>query len=154
MCKFASTGYGLRPSETAPFVVVVMGSSLAGFSTTVTMRHMDDAVNGNDNTVISATQVRMARAAVGLGVRELAALASLSPNTVARLERGEELKASTLATIRSALEAAGVDFTATNGWLGVRVESSSLEVFEPLAADPRSALRERGRSLRIISVDW
>lgn len=64
----------------------------------------------------------MARAALGLGVREVAALASVSPNTIARLERGEELKPATVAAIRSALEAAGVIFIPENGGgAGVRL---------------------------------
>jgi transcriptional regulator with XRE-family HTH domain len=64
----------------------------------------------------------MARVAVGWGVRELAAAADVSPNTIARLERGEELKASTIEAIRSALEAAGVEFIPENGGgAGVRL---------------------------------
>ena len=64
----------------------------------------------------------MARAALGLGVRELAALADVSPDTVARLERGEPLRESTLAAIRAALETAGVEFIAENGGgAGVRL---------------------------------
>jgi len=57
----------------------------------------------------------MARAAMGLGVRDLAKLADVSPNTVARLERGEALKEGTVSTIRAALESAGVIFVAENG---------------------------------------
>ncbi|UIJ29550.1 helix-turn-helix domain-containing protein [Cereibacter azotoformans] len=57
----------------------------------------------------------MARAAVRLGVRELAAAAGVSPDTVARFERGEELRASTVEAIRAALEAAGVEFIPENG---------------------------------------
>ena len=64
---------------------------------------------------MNAAQSKMARAATGLGVRELAEAAGVSPNTVARLERGEELRPSTIATIRAALEAAGVVFLAENG---------------------------------------
>jgi len=52
----------------------------------------------------------MARAATGLGVRELAALADVSPATITRLERGEELMPRTVQAIRTALEAAGVEF--------------------------------------------
>ncbi len=58
-----------------------------------------------------AVQCKMARAATGLGVRELAAAAGVSLQTVARLERGESLRPATLAAIRTALEAAGVEFT-------------------------------------------
>jgi transcriptional regulator with XRE-family HTH domain len=57
----------------------------------------------------------MARVAVGLGVRDLAAAAGVSADTIARLERGEALKPATLAAIRAALEAAGVEFIAENG---------------------------------------
>jgi predicted transcriptional regulator len=64
---------------------------------------------------IEAVQCKMARVAVGWGVRELAAAAAVSTDTIARLERGEVLKDSTLAAIRAALEAAGVEFIAENG---------------------------------------
>ena len=57
----------------------------------------------------------MARAALGIGVRELAKFADLSPNTVARLERGEALHRRTLAHIRAAFEAQGIIFMATGG---------------------------------------
>ena len=67
----------------------------------------------------------MARVAVGWGVRELAAKAGLSTNTVARFERGEVLKEGTLAAIRTALEAAGVEFIEENGGgLGVRLSKT------------------------------
>ena len=71
---------------------------------------------------LTPVQCKMARAAVGWGVRDLATNASLSTNTVARFERGEDLKPSTLAAIRVALEAAGVEFIAENGGgAGVRL---------------------------------
>lgn len=74
---------------------------------------------------LAAVQSKMARAALGLGVRDLAKRAGVSPDTIARLERGEELKASTIQTIRNALEAAGVDFIAENGGgEGVRLKKS------------------------------
>ncbi|MFI0847778.1 helix-turn-helix domain-containing protein [Mesorhizobium sp. IMUNJ 23232] len=71
---------------------------------------------------MQSVQCKMARVALGLGVRELAALASVSPDTIARLERGEPLKESTVAAIRTALEAAGVEFIPENGGgAGVRL---------------------------------
>lgn len=70
-------------------------------------------------------QCKMARTALALGVRDLAALAKVSPDTIARLERGEALKAVTVEEVKSALEAAGVTFLAdgdtTNGGPGVRL---------------------------------
>jgi transcriptional regulator with XRE-family HTH domain len=57
----------------------------------------------------------MARAALGWGVRELAATAKVSVDTVARFERGEELRERTVEAIQRALEAAGIDFIHENG---------------------------------------
>lgn len=57
-----------------------------------------------------AVQCKMARAATGLGVRGLALLAEVSPNTIARLERGEQLRESTIQQIRAAFEAKGIEF--------------------------------------------
>lgn len=62
-----------------------------------------------------AVQSKMARAALGWGVRDLAAAAKVSPDTIARLERGETLYPRTIDAIRTALEAAGVLFIAENG---------------------------------------
>jgi transcriptional regulator with XRE-family HTH domain len=60
-------------------------------------------------------QSKMARVALGWGVRELADKAGKSPTTIAKLERGEELKPETVVEIRRALEKAGVEFIAENG---------------------------------------
>ena len=57
---------------------------------------------------LTAVQCRMARAALGLGVRELAMAAQVSPSTVTRLEYGEELKPRTVRALQRALEAGGV----------------------------------------------
>ena len=73
---------------------------------------------------MNAAQCKMARAATGLGVRELALQAQVSPNTIARLERGEAMRESTIAAIRAALETAGVEFIDANGGgPGVRLRS-------------------------------
>lgn len=67
----------------------------------------------------------MARSAVGWGVRDLAQKASVSTNTVARLERGETLKQSTVDVLRAVLEAAGVEFIEQNGGgPGVRLKAA------------------------------
>jgi transcriptional regulator with XRE-family HTH domain len=62
-----------------------------------------------------AIQLRMARAAVGWGVRELAEKAGVTANTVTRIENGADAKQSTLDRLKSALEAAGVEFIDENG---------------------------------------
>jgi transcriptional regulator with XRE-family HTH domain len=69
----------------------------------------------------TALHSKMARAALGLGVRELADMAKVSPDTIARLERGEELKERTLDAIQQALESAGVEFI-NGGQPGVRMK--------------------------------
>lgn len=75
---------------------------------------------------LSAAQSRMARAALNLGVREVAKLAGVSPNTIARLERGEALYPRTVDAIRQALETAGVTFIPENGGgAGVRLTKPS-----------------------------
>jgi transcriptional regulator with XRE-family HTH domain len=62
-----------------------------------------------------AVQCKMARVALGLGIRDLAKLAQVAPATISRFEAGEELKARTIRAIRDALEAAGVEFIDENG---------------------------------------
>lgn len=60
-------------------------------------------------------QCRMARAGLGMSVRDLADRAQVSTNTISRLEAGEELKPRTVEAIQRALEEAGVIFVAENG---------------------------------------
>jgi transcriptional regulator with XRE-family HTH domain len=60
-------------------------------------------------------QCQMARAALGWGVRELAAAAKVSVDTLSRFERGEALKERTVEAIQHALEAAGIEFIPENG---------------------------------------
>jgi len=64
---------------------------------------------------MTPVQLRMARAAVGWGVRELAAKAGITANTVTRIEKGADAKQSTILSLRRALEAAGVIFVDENG---------------------------------------
>jgi transcriptional regulator with XRE-family HTH domain len=75
--------------------------------------------------MISALQSRMARAALNLGVRDVAEAAGVSTNTITRLERGEDLLPRTVADIRAAFESAGVIFLddgqAIDGGPGVRL---------------------------------
>ena len=56
-------------------------------------------------------QCQMARAALDLGIRELARSAKVSIDTITRFERGDPLKERTVEAIKRALEAAGVEFT-------------------------------------------
>jgi transcriptional regulator with XRE-family HTH domain len=69
-------------------------------------------VNFNlDIVPMKAVQLRMARAAVGWGVRDLAKQAGVTANTVTRIENGADAKQSTMDALQRALEAAGVEFT-------------------------------------------
>lgn len=71
---------------------------------------------------MTPVQCKMARTALALGVRDLAALAKVSPDTVARFERGETLRERTIDDLQRALEAAGVQFIPENGGgAGVRL---------------------------------
>lgn len=71
----------------------------------------------------------MARAALQIGVRELANLAEVSPTTITRLERGDALYGRTVEAIRTALEAAGVEFVPENGGgAGVRLKKDAQEM--------------------------
>lgn len=57
----------------------------------------------------------MARVGLGLGVRQLAIVAKVSPTTIAKFEAGRELKARTIEDIAATLEGLGVLFIAENG---------------------------------------
>jgi transcriptional regulator with XRE-family HTH domain len=60
-------------------------------------------------------QLKMARAAAGWGVRELAKKAGVTANTVTRIENGADAKQSTMDSLQHALEAAGIEFIQENG---------------------------------------
>jgi transcriptional regulator with XRE-family HTH domain len=76
--------------------------------------------------ILRPVQCRMARAALGWGVRELAAAAKVSVDTVARFERGEELKERTVDALQRALEDAGIKLIDENGGgPGVRLRKAT-----------------------------
>jgi transcriptional regulator with XRE-family HTH domain len=64
---------------------------------------------------MNALQLKMARVALGLGVKEAAALTGVSHDTITRLEGGQTLKPATVDKVRAALETAGVIFVEENG---------------------------------------
>ena len=64
----------------------------------------------------------MARAGLGLSVRELAEKARVSTNTITRFEGGEPLKERTVEAISEVFAAGGVEFIPENGGgAGVRL---------------------------------
>jgi transcriptional regulator with XRE-family HTH domain len=66
---------------------------------------------------MNALQLKMARTALGLTVRQAAELTGVSHETIVRFEgaRGSSVKQSTIDKIQAALEKAGVEFIAENG---------------------------------------
>jgi transcriptional regulator with XRE-family HTH domain len=77
--------------------------------------------------MISPAQCRMARAALELGVRDLAELAGVSAMTVTRFENGHSQGyPETLSKLQGALENAGVIFVEENGeGPGVRLKKTA-----------------------------
>ncbi|MEI4483245.1 helix-turn-helix transcriptional regulator [Phyllobacterium sp. CCNWLW183] len=59
---------------------------------------------------MNGLQCKLARVALGWGVRQLAETANVSTQTISRLERGEQLRAGTLGGIMQVFEAAGIEF--------------------------------------------
>ena len=66
-------------------------------------------------------QSRMARAGLGWRAADLAEAAGIGSATVARFELGRPVEESSVAKMRSALEAAGAGFTHRKGKVGVAV---------------------------------
>ncbi|GLS16995.1 hypothetical protein GCM10007874_00100 [Labrys miyagiensis] len=68
----------------------------------------------------------MARIALNWGTRDLARNAGVSPDTVARFERGDQLKPQTIELLRAALESGGIEFIPENGGgVGARLKKPS-----------------------------
>ena len=74
--------------------------------------------------MLTSDQIRVARALLRWSARQLAEKAGVHITTVQRMERGDGPvggMVQTLAKVQRALEGAGVEFTAQNGGLGVRL---------------------------------
>jgi transcriptional regulator with XRE-family HTH domain len=65
--------------------------------------------------VITRVQLKMARAALGWGVRDLAKKAGVAATTVSRYENGADAYGETLVKLQRTLEAAGLIFLDENG---------------------------------------
>ena len=74
--------------------------------------------------MITRAQVRMARAALSWGVRELGKRAGVAANTVSRYENGMGMTVKTLEQIQLALESEGIIFIRADdsGGPGVRLK--------------------------------
>lgn len=72
--------------------------------------------------MLSAAQVRMARAALGISVRELAAMSGVADSTILRFEGAKgSILAANLARLQESLETAGVIFIAADAAAGAGV---------------------------------
>jgi transcriptional regulator with XRE-family HTH domain len=76
--------------------------------------------------VITASQSRMARTALGWSVRDTANLVHVGVNTISRFESGDRAYTTTAEVLRTAYEAAGVQFivkgaASLDGAAGVRL---------------------------------
>lgn len=75
---------------------------------------------------ITPLQVKLARTAVGLGVRELAKAAEVAPSTIQRFESGRgDMQSRTLDKVQRTLEASGVIFIFPDsaGGAGIRLKA-------------------------------
>jgi transcriptional regulator with XRE-family HTH domain len=97
--------------------------------------------------MITADQLRMARAALRLSVNELAALAGIGKGTIARIEVGYTAYTLTLRRLREVLEEAGVVFIDADGDAGVGVRlKKGLEPTPPKrSTDDDEATGEEGQ---------
>ena len=76
--------------------------------------------------MVTKEQVKMARAALGWGVRDLAAKVGVAANTISRFENGTDTYGETLRRIRRTFEDAGIIFIDENGGgAGVRLKNRS-----------------------------
>jgi transcriptional regulator with XRE-family HTH domain len=85
--------------------------------------------------VLTASQIRAARGALGWSAQELAESAGLSLRTVLRIEAVDGIppgRATTLAEIKTALEQAGLEFLQDDGIKGAGVRFSSSTKRVPL----------------------
>ena len=79
--------------------------------------------------MITSEQARMARAALKAGVREIGALADVTPNTISRFENGAEVMSGTLRKLEQVYTQAGIEFIpeADGKGAGVRLARPSQE---------------------------
>lgn len=102
---------------------------------------------------MNLTQCRMARAALDLGVRELAELAGVSPDTVSRFERGELIRGKTVELLQAALEARGMEFT-NGGQPGVRMRPLDFAAIEATSWSPWKLAPSEADAIAKIRRDW
>jgi hypothetical protein len=84
-------------------------------------QHLDAQEKSPTVGEMNGIQCRLARTALGWSLANLSDAATVSTNTIKRLESDEELRPGTIARIRKAFEDAGIEFIPENGGgVGVR----------------------------------
>lgn len=86
--------------------------------------------------IILPIHCRLGRTALSWGVRDLARKAKVSPNTVARFERGEAARPETITLLQRTMEQAGVEFTNGNR-PGVRLRDKNEHLHRSLSGQER-----------------
>ncbi|MGD9711760.1 MAG: multiprotein-bridging factor 1 family protein [Thermomicrobiales bacterium] len=78
--------------------------------------------------VLSAEQVRAARALMGWSRKDLATVSGLSQGTIKAIERGRtDYRLSTLRKLTRTFQAHGVSFLRENGWSGIVIKTAALD---------------------------
>ena len=73
--------------------------------------------------MITGLQIKLARTALGLTVRELGKRTGITANTISRYENGADALGSTIQKLGDLLESEGVEFIPENGGgVGVRLK--------------------------------
>lgn len=85
--------------------------------------------------MVNGSQIRLARAVLRWGVRDLAREAKVSPATIVRIEKGEPANATTLSAVRQVLEAADIQFTVKSIRRGP--QARTLQAISDLANESR-----------------
>lgn len=80
------------------------------FDTNMHQRNGEIHAAWTGGDVVSPVQCRMARAALQIGLRELASMARTSPKTLCKFENGTDIHPAIKRTVRTALEQAGAMF--------------------------------------------
>lgn len=71
--------------------------------------------------MITAQQLRMARAGLGWTLIDLSERSGVNPNTISRYEAGREIMSGTLRKLEATLRAAGVVFSEDDKMVGVQI---------------------------------
>ena len=74
-----------------------------------------------ENMTITGTQLKMARAAIGITTRDLEKKSGVTATTITRIEGGHNAYKSTLQALQIALEALGVEFITEDNKVCVRL---------------------------------